>query len=702
MKGLKRKFAVISLATSLILSLGIQIASAKFYALGTLEFKPVDASNWFVEYLKPGTVSQKQVVIANFSSETKKIGLYSTDATDTSLRSNFQVNTAEETSKHFSSWITLPVQELTLKSGESKILSVNFQIPQKAGVGLHSGAIIARELDTNNQVVFEKGIRVYLNVTGLAIANSSLTNIQSSVVGNSAVLQFNTLNQGTTDANVEYGVMVKDMFNNSIIKTVKDSIDPDTNGVTKVETGSLPYGIYTVSAVSANQTQPISVMVLFPAWTLYFAAFAVLMLAQPDFKRFAKGYKKFKKSVSKIRFGVPQLQLEKSVSYIGAFLFVVAITVGLTKVDLNFIKTQLIGDNSNIDHYNLTIKWGNFGKLGGSTKLKKNWEGTIKVTDGQFDISEFTNFESNDSAQLSDDKHTINYRLQTGPDNDGLVIKVTPTGSNTPQIAYLNTITGVETDFSVEDFINSGSIFTNGFAETYIKTDKILAPKVVPPNSTEAATPDNQTASTPELQNLFTQELPSTPDALSSVVLSSDYVQNIQRENSTATVETDVSLIKALASTPDVAQEIAATPELNFIFVPSEKVSLPPTEFSFDKSATSSQSLGTMIFVQNKNTSWNTYVSSSNFSSLSGNFTIPATSITIVPGKAKIISGLSGTNLETGAQKTLTSTSDKSTLVNVKSGDTDTVFVLNPSIQVHIPPGTRPGRYSGSITITTL
>ena len=150
---------------------------AAYYNLGSLDVVPIPhdgAQNrsWFVEFLKPNQEIQEQLRISNFSSAAKNLEIYVADATD-SQNSNFLVHDRTEKQDDLNNWVNLPTRTLNLQGGESRIISVNLKLPDNAGIGLHSGAIIVRE-KTSDNIAMEKGVRIYLNVTGFAVTKTQI------------------------------------------------------------------------------------------------------------------------------------------------------------------------------------------------------------------------------------------------------------------------------------------------------------------------------------------------------------------------------------------------------------------------------------------------------------------------------------------------------------------------------------------------
>ena len=118
----KTKISVLGLV--LALSVSSQIASAAYIDFGTLDVHPVAVQNeiskdWFIQYLQPGQKKQEQIEVSNFSAKTKELKLYVAD-TDVNEGTTFYAKGLDQKSEDMNGWISLPVESLTLKSGESK------------------------------------------------------------------------------------------------------------------------------------------------------------------------------------------------------------------------------------------------------------------------------------------------------------------------------------------------------------------------------------------------------------------------------------------------------------------------------------------------------------------------------------------------------------------------------------------------------
>ena len=201
---------------SLLSLIGLNSVNAAYYNLGTLDVKPV-SGEWFVETLQPGQAKQQQMQISNFSGEEMDLVIYVADA-GANGEGEFFAKSIEQTSEDLVNWVNLPVKHLSLGPAESKILSVNFQLPENAGIGLHTGAIIVRETREKNlgektsRFFMEKGIRIYLTVSGTPIENSKVSAPELKTAADESEFTFIVKNTGNTDIKTDYSLNYRPLF----------------------------------------------------------------------------------------------------------------------------------------------------------------------------------------------------------------------------------------------------------------------------------------------------------------------------------------------------------------------------------------------------------------------------------------------------------------------------------------------------------
>lgn len=735
-----KKALQIGLFTALAWSMSMApIASAAYYNFGTLDVRPVHQNenptneDWFVEYLKPGEKKQQFIQVSNFSPETKQLDIYAAD-TSVNEGKNFYTKELHEDSDDVSDWIHLPTNKILLQSGESKILSVNFTLPQNAGIGLHTGAVIIRE--NGKEFAMEKGVRVYLNVVGTAIENGNIQSINSYETASNYTLQVKTANTGTTDFNADYELQLRDIFGTTHNRTaVTSRTEPRTVSTSEISVEKPYFGLYHLYLLNEKEENFIGTVLFIPFWIPLGALLFLLFALRPEF------------NIQTVRRLIQLPEFRRSFAYFGLFSIVATTSVSVATVESNVAKAQLArgqtvreltdGEQA-AESYELTVKWGTFRNALFPRDMKKEWHGRLYFPNAHIKTTELLHFERNDQAELTDSRQALRFDALTGPDNDGLILFVEPIGNEIPRVQMENYDTGEEFEFLITDYLDSPGIYPDRFWGTSFKTDYSEQEKLrrqsdrfsilseLDSTAELEATP-SPVAQIPELENLFIEELPATREALADVILRSDYVEEVVEENSTRKIKTDNILIEALEATPDVLEDIAATPDLNFIFVPSETINFPAQEFSFNQDKSSEQNLGTLIFVQNKGTPWNTFVGTTDFQLLSGDAVIPASSLTISPGEATLIAegdvatdeseeGNNGrgalqrninatarTQIAPGQQKKMSGDFDRTTLVDVDAAPgKKAVFVLTPTLKIDIPKGTPAGTYRGALTITSL
>lgn len=738
---IKKALQTIAL-TAIVWSIAaLPAANAAFYNFGTLDVKPIHAGeavnqDWFVEYLAPGQQKQQAIQISNFAPEAKELSIYPAD-TATNEGKTFQTKNVHENSDDLADWIHLPVQKITLQSGESRILSTNFIIPENAGVGLHTGAIIVRE--NGSEFSIEKGIRVYMNVTGPAIENGYVDAISSTQTGSEYQLNVGTANAGTVDFKADYTLQVQDIFGETHQTISANSrTEPQTTKQTTLSFQKPAFGLYNLVLSDGTHQTNAGTVLFVPLWAIGTLLLILLVALKPETFTFANIQKAFQ---------VPELK--KGLAYFGLFAVVATSVAMQSSIDPATVQAQITsgppsnsnnqgrGNNQNqnnpsdteeptqnvtqkdktANEYVLTVKWGDVRQIRVPGYKTKEWHGSLRFKNARVTITELLHFERTDQAEVKSNKAEVEFDLLTGPDNDGVILNIQAIGNQPPTVTFENDENGEEFEVTIVDLVGTGSTFEQGlwgvhFMADYTEQEKARRNVAISGLTEGAATPDateeqeatpQRFAQIPELENLFVEELPATRERLSQFILESDYVEEVTQEDSTQKLRTDSILLEALKATPEILEEITATPDLNFVFVPTEEINFPPQEFSFNESKESEQNLGTLIFVQNNDAPWNTFVGTTDFQLLSGDHVIPASALTIDPGEVTILTQDGDRDIAPGQLKKLTGRSDRTTLVNAeRNRGQKKAFVLNPRLSVQIPNGTPAGTYQGELTITSL
>jgi len=696
------------------------IANAAYVNLGTLDVRPVQGQEanpeWFVEYAKPGESMIRYIQIANFSPEKQTLEIYSSDSSK-NLDQNFTANPKEQSSQKIAPWMTMPAQTLDVNSGETKIVPVKITVPDNAGVGLHTGAIMVREKNKADGTEFhiEKGVRLYLNVKGGVLDKTQIASGQFTQnftdVGANVVVE----NKGTVDYDTPVTLAVQNLYGQTVAQQKVDVYArPGEKTQIKLQTEKPAFGIYNIvlqSEQNLNGQTNITVgtIVAMPWWSLI--AVALLAMAGALFVP-SKQQKRAPEQAFSFGNLFKKLEFQKATSFLGILLVSGLVSLPLINMQTSSRLFTDVLKAGNSEHYTVTIKWGDFRKGAMTAKSKTDWHGQISFTDAKATLQQSLNLEAADAVNVINDGSAVNFNLTTDKNNDGIILNVIPTSDNSPSLTFENYPSKTKSTLDLNKLAGSTFLITNGRAAATITVSGASANGLHgATNSTEGnATPEIEATpevniNIPELKSIF-QDIPATPEVLSEFILTSDYVKKITTENALTKIETDPTLIKALEATPEIIEEITATPNLNFTFVPSGTVTFPPQQFSFKQDKTTTQDLGTIIFVQNKETPWNTYIGTTNFVSLSGRGVIAAGNLTVIPGDAKILKQEDGAQVNEGTQRTMQGTFDKSIIVNVQpdiqTSDTKTIFSMNPQLKIKIPKGTPPGRYRGLLTITSL
>lgn len=706
-------------------------ALSKPLNLGTIDIRLTNNQESINLNVKAGENYLQEIQISNFSKEKVSLDLFSRDAQNDSQ--NYLIKENTDQTSYLNKWIKLPAKNLTLESGESKIVSVNITIPELAPIGEQAGAIMISQkiLSEQENLTIEKGLRVKLKVLGKEV--SSYKNIYTKTTSNqnSIGIQRMIVNNGNTI--IDGNINIKTINDRSEVisnNSKKIFILPGEDSIVELKTPKPSLGIYrTVLEENINNQTKTSVI----EEALYFPSEAGAILIFIGYIVFAVIIKT--KNIN--------LKKNSQLKLVGLFLILTLLSFNLSKnpSTLDQIKSDLLNSTSETG-YLTTIKWGNNQATGITA-----WKGKIKLNNSRLVITDKLHQEKFDKFYLNPSEDTLFYENTTGPDNDGVVLFIKPENTtNEVVINYSNSFTKEDFKIPIARTINKPySINYKGQTVkiqtviapdtiTYQKDDKEVSiqtrdflkqtPIIVDQQSTieistiteENATPEVQTAndtkSKPndiQLKNELSllreviSDIPSTAEILSEYILNSDYVEEVISENNTSTIKTDPSLIDVLKETPLAIEEISQTPELNFVFLPNEKIKLSPQIFSFEKENTTTQDFGEILFSQNRTSSWNAYMSVSDFTSVSGRGTISASNITIDPGIADIISDQNTALIEVGQSHQLSNQSDQAMLVFVEPKDnTQNIFTLKPKITLKIPPKTTPGLYRGEITIRII
>lgn len=732
MNKTKTKIILLGLISSIMLPC-ISFAQ-NVYNLGDLDFRLSSGKDQIAINALPGDQYNTELRLANFSDQKLTIKLYASEADY--KQNSFIPLPAKDGISDSSKWINLASKEIELSPKETKLLSVNINVPEQAGVGVHYSAIMAKyqHLDNNQNLInIEKGIRVITNIEGKAINKYQIINPQVTHSERFSTYSATVYNSG--NANLRGTINLTNQNSETSYNKQNTEIFL-TPGATKKIDLSVEKPIFGSDTLSAqfNLANTTKTFILNEG---FYIPNALILMAAIGLIGLIIGFSS-----------------KKHLRRILAFISITAITAIVVLI-IPFLNEKLLkADVLNTvpqTGYLTTIKWGNFDSKKNSNETIL-WNGAFKASSGKMAIVEKLHNENRDHLYLNSLQNTLNFDNVTGKDNDGVILFIKPDNNDpAPHLIYSNDFSKEEIFIDLKsnidqvqyiDFKNSqieikteiaGTSINLKTGDQEINLDTInfgqnIELPIIEIESTadnaesivdEESTSDSNeqiypTAETRGVSQQLQEEIsllreiiediPASPEVLSEYILNSNYVEEVISENNSTRVTADPLLIEKLKDTPITIQEIAATPELNFIFIPNEPIELVPQQFSFDQSRTTSQEIGEIVFVQNKLSSWNTYFSISDFVSVAGRGQIPASNVSIAPGNIKLINQ-NGEEafIESGSARRLSGSDDQATLVTVTpQGEGETIFSMKPQLSVEIPANTPPGLYRAEISIKVL
>lgn len=756
MKKLKTKLVLTLAILALNLIPGLSLALN--YNLNNIDIRLSDGSESIQINGLPGENINRNIVIKNYSDSTTRLKLSAIDAEI--IKGKFSPSETANNFNDASKWITLAEKEISLNPGESKTVGLNIKYPTNAGVGKHFAAIMALQQTTDNAgnlINLETGIRLFANVSGVENGKYKLINPRLTENQNSMNFTATIVNSGNTNLNGMTSLINQAsaaQSNNSNKVFLKPGEDSKIN-LTIPKTGFGPERIVT----NINIGNSVKTFVLSDKFNIPNEIWILLGVLILGLTALTLAHKKGR---------LPVLgQTSPEIAAFATILLIsLAMTLNLNNLPLAMTRADTIGSGQE-SAYLVTVKWGNLTNRALPEWIRTNWEGHLAITEGQMYLVEKLHNENSDQFYLNSAKTDLNFKNITGPDNDGIIILVKPTVANPdPVLTIHNLLTGEEIPVILSNTLQSPRLINYKQHQISVSSEpataemiQSIAPEQVPADTVETvtdidlsslvteiqSTPDNgeiitDLEATPDetviaepaetlvptettveenvlpvdnsaqieeelklLKSLIT-EIPASPDVISQYVLNSSYVEEVSSENNTTTVISSPILIDTLKDTPLTIQELTSTPDLNYIFLPNEKVKLTSQDFSFTEQKISSQELNEIVFVQRKDVPWTAYMSVTNLVSISGNGIISADNININPGKI-YISNQTGdpATIEAGTERRLFDQNDQIVLTSITpNGEGETTFSIRPKISVRVPANTPPGLYRGTISIKVI
>ncbi len=615
---------------------------------------------------------------------------------------------------------------IIINPNETKIIPFKVDLNKNIGIGNHQGLILFkyRKTQDNNIYNLEKGLKLNINIPGQIQNSYKIINPILTKDKNYTHYTFNIINSGNTFLN---GTTTLTNQNENTQHTQPIEIYPGESAKVslniKNNTNKNSKLINTINLNNEFKTYILNNDIEGPQ---NFSPFIIILLLTIIIFAYLKIKNQKSKIINYILIGVLSIIFFRNSNNINQFL----------KTD-SFNTVPETG-------FLTTIKWGQFGPVSQFESNPISWNGYFKASSGKLIIIEKLNNEKNDDIQLNKNENQLNFKNITGPDNDGVILLFKPDKSDPkPALTYYNNKSQEKYTFSINSTLKLSKYinYLNGEIEINSEiADKNLT--IIQDNqkfnivttNINTTSPILEILGSPDADIIFNQEstneikikenqkslqlqdelkilkeiikdLPSSSDSLYQYILNSELIEEINSNYNSAIVKSNPLLIDKLRNSPLIINEISSSSEQNLIFVPNSKVEMPSQFFSFNQKQTTSQSLGNMIFVQNRNNPWSIYLSINNLISTKNNLSIPSSNITIIPGNIKLINGNESSNsILAGPTHKLINNNDQALLATItpQNYNENTVFTLNPQIMIEIPAGTKPGTYKAEITIREI
>ena len=218
---------------------------------------------WFVYSLQPGQIFQDSVDIKNFSDDDLTLILYSSDGTTIPGGGGFAPLREDQTPTGAGTWVTLPIDEITLAPNEGASVPFQIEIPIDAEPGDHAAVIVASdpvgavgEPDPDNPINItirnRVGSRIYVRVAGplepsLRVDDITIVHDRplNPLADGTATILYTVSNTGNIRLSEDIQVKVKGIFGRTV-ETLEPRNFPDglPGGiivVTEVVTGLKPW-----------------------------------------------------------------------------------------------------------------------------------------------------------------------------------------------------------------------------------------------------------------------------------------------------------------------------------------------------------------------------------------------------------------------------------------------------------------------------
>lgn len=157
--------------------------------------------------LDPGTSQQFSVTLKNLNSKEQKFYLSTRDIIDVAENSTpiFSDGREEKTGMELSSWVKLPMTDITLAPGVSEKITFTIDVPQDASPGSHFGSII---ISVDPPEIQQSGAAV-----GYQVANIITLRVTGDAVVDANVRQLSTDRYFNGSKNVDFSARIENAGN---------------------------------------------------------------------------------------------------------------------------------------------------------------------------------------------------------------------------------------------------------------------------------------------------------------------------------------------------------------------------------------------------------------------------------------------------------------------------------------------------------
>jgi hypothetical protein len=178
---------------------------------GTLGIRPANESDFFHLSLAPGATQETAAIVGNHSDVAVTLLIYPVDATNTPT-GGFAFGSQKDSRAAVGVWSSIAVTRITVKANSELRVPLQVSVPARAVPGDYAGGLVIEAppvvgsssqpnkngVVTRIDVIQRQGVRIYLHVTGKAIAKISSKPLGWKSTGSAVDFTIPVTNTGTT------------------------------------------------------------------------------------------------------------------------------------------------------------------------------------------------------------------------------------------------------------------------------------------------------------------------------------------------------------------------------------------------------------------------------------------------------------------------------------------------------------------------